>query len=158
MVGRRRRIIWGRKAYWLKRQRLRLEVYDTWRISATFRFLYLSFCHYQKEKSIKRLTKWLSKSLAHCDGAGAEGGLQTPLVSVPMCCPRCWGKARGITVIPKCALAATKPSQRPGQPAPCGWQAWGPPARWGEHWTHSVRSRQTAHDVVGIWQSWDPPS
>lgn len=80
-------------------------------------------------------------------------------------CPRCWGKARSITVIPKCTLAAAKPSQRPGQPAPRGWQPWGPPACWGEPWTHSVRSRQTAHDVVETWHSvpqagtsiWRPP-
>lgn len=26
-------------------------------------------------------------------------------------CPRCWGKARSITVTPKCVLAATKPSR-----------------------------------------------
>lgn len=87
------------------------------------------------------------------------------LCSCGSSCPRCWGKAHGITVIPKCVLAATKPSQRPVQPAPCGWQPWGPPAPWGVHSTHSVRSRQTAHNVVEIWWSvpqartslWRPP-
>lgn len=165
MVGRRRRIIWGIKAYWLKRPRLRLEVYDTWWISATFQFLYFPFCHYQKDKSTKRLIKWLSKSSDHCKGACAEGYCRPSLASVLMWIQLPKMLRKSVTVIPKCALAATKPSQRPVQPAPCEWQPWGPPAPWGVHSTHSVRSRQTAHNVVEIWWSvpqartsvWRPP-
>lgn len=84
MVGRRRRIIWGIKAHCFKRQRLRLGVYGTWQISATFQFLCLSFCRYQKGKSTKRLTKWLSKPSDHCNGACAEGSCRPSLASVPM--------------------------------------------------------------------------
>lgn len=57
-------------------------------------------------------------------------------------CPRCQGKTLSITGIPKCALAATKPSQRPGQPAPCEWQPWGPPATWG---LNSVSDQDKPH-------------
>lgn len=152
----------------LKRQRLRLGVYDTWRMSATFQFLYLFLF------AVVKGTRAPRGSLSDCQNLQTIAmGLVQRVPADPhrrLCpcgssCPRCWGKARSITVIPKHVSAAAMPSQRPGPPAPCGWQPWGPPAPWGEPWTHSVRSRQSAHDVVEIWCSipqagtsiWRPP-
>lgn len=139
------------RPYWVKKKRLRLEVYDTWWFSDTFQFLFdSSFCHYLNGKNTESFIMWLSKSSDSCNRASAEGYRGSFLDSVPVWIqrPEMLGESISITVIPKCALAAAKPSQKPGQPAPCGWQPWGSPTPWRVHWTHSVRPRQTARYIV----------
>jgi len=138
MAGERRRMLWGIKD--LLGEKTEIKIKGLWHMMilrhiSIYLFFFLSLSKWQEHQELHYVTVKILRPLQK----GLYRGLLQILTSFCASSLRCQEKAYSITAIPECALAATKPSQKRGQPAPCGWQPWGPLRPWGVHWTHSVR-------------------
>lgn len=167
MLGGSRRVLWRIQNLLGEEREFKIRA---WWLSAMLGFLFYSFWHFQYGKCTNSFIMWLSNSPHPCNRTYAEGWCISVATYWFLClhassCLRCWDRAHSIIVIPECALGATKPCQKPGQPAPYGQQPWAPLMPWGGCWTSGVWPRLIAFYIVYLLHSahqagtaiWRPP-